>query len=165
MKILKLFLSFIGVVIALIIIATAFFSFQMNRHDNESKRILAQELSALTVPKTCLEKSRTYTPGGVDTNSAWFVHYTCNTTGGLAYDSIVGSLTKRDYKSVTGKDYTVPVQAGGNIFYTFTYKNSSFQASYHFNPGQSNYSTNLPSLRSTATNEIQLSICRSDNYC
>lgn len=121
-------------ILALVLLVALLFAIG-SKHENDTKKSLANELINLPPPPGCSESGRQYQRGGIDTVSTWIVDYSCNTTVKEAYDFIITNLSERGYQS--NKDY---LKNGSS--YNFDYSSNSFTADYRF--GSDNESVNTP---------------------
>lgn len=134
-----------------------------SENEATSKRLLAQQLSKLTVPAGCTEANRQYQEGDADAVSTWLISYDCQTTGDSAYQAILATLKKQAFTVVT--DSTLPVKQTSNekqqaLAYNFTYTNKQFTVDYSFIPTK--FYSDSSSLQASPITGIDLSLSRSD---
>lgn len=111
-------------------------------NESQTKQLLSQEIDTIPIPETCKESNRTYQNGGVDTNSAWFVNYSCATTIGVARDYISRNLNSRGFSEKDTANYS---DFSRSIFTTDTYYvDYFFTRSLDKNDNQTPYTSDSP---------------------
>ncbi|HKU18892.1 MAG TPA: hypothetical protein VJP80_06500 [Candidatus Saccharimonadales bacterium] len=89
---------FVAFAVMLVLVGGLIFWATLNeRHENVSKQLLLQEVGHLPLPSSCVEQSRSYQRGGVDTQSSWHVVYRCSAAADAISNEIAQGLQHRNY--------------------------------------------------------------------
>jgi hypothetical protein len=124
-------------------------------NENETKQLLSIEISNLPIPPSCKESKKTYQNRSVDTNSAWFINYSCSTTIGIAENFIRDGLISRGY---TAKDTSSYPDFSRNI-----YTNKSFYIDYYFIRSIDKNDYQTPYTSESPLQQLSVHIYRTDH--
>jgi hypothetical protein len=151
-------LKIIAIIFAVPVLIIVILSIRASTNENESKKLISQEITRLPLPPTCSEKSREYTSGSLDTTSTWHVIYSCDAKSGDAYNTITSGLTAKGYKST--EDFSIPDSDSVSVFYTFYYASDKYNVEYSFSPGGSVFANNPEALKELPLTDISLHVYR-----